>query len=133
MTTQEACVQAFENGRKKGDAEGYARGKAEAFAEAGDLISRKALLEKQYNASRFKDPSMAEVVIDVRDVEDAPAVAAQPVKRGRWFRTGRENVYGGIEIQCSECGHTLMTSPRHIDEEYFCCHCGADMRGVGDA
>lgn len=30
MTTQEACAQAFENGRRKGDAEGYARGKAEA-------------------------------------------------------------------------------------------------------
>lgn len=133
MTDQEAHGQAFENGRKKGDAEGYARGKAEAFVEAGDLISRKALLEKQYNASRFKDPSMAEMVIDVRDIEDAPAVAAQPVKRGQWFRTGRENVYGGIEIQCSECGHTLMTSPGHIDEEYFCCHFGADMRGEGDA
>lgn len=33
MTPQEACVQAFENGRKKGDAEGYARGKAEAMNE----------------------------------------------------------------------------------------------------
>lgn len=30
MTDQEAHAQAFENGRKKGDAEGYARGKAEA-------------------------------------------------------------------------------------------------------
>ena len=133
MTKKEAYGQAFENGRKVGDAEGYARGKAEALAEAGDLISRKALFKKQYNASRFKDPPMAEMVIDARDVEDAPAVAAQPVKRGQWFRTGRENVYGGIEIQCSECGHTLMTSPGHIDEEYFCCHCGADMRGESDA
>lgn len=30
MTVQEACAQAFENGRRQGDAEGYARGKAEA-------------------------------------------------------------------------------------------------------
>ena len=30
MTEKEAWGQAFENGRKKGDAEGYARGKAEA-------------------------------------------------------------------------------------------------------
>ena len=30
MTEQEAYGQAFENGRKVGDAEGYARGKAEA-------------------------------------------------------------------------------------------------------
>ena len=33
MTDQEAHGQAFENGRKKGDAEGYARGKAEAMNE----------------------------------------------------------------------------------------------------
>lgn len=30
MTVQEACAQAFENGRKVGDAEGYVRGLKEA-------------------------------------------------------------------------------------------------------
>ena len=30
MTVQEACAQAYENGKAAGDAEGYARGKAEA-------------------------------------------------------------------------------------------------------
>ena len=33
MTNQEAHAQAFENGRKVGDAEGYARGKSEAMNE----------------------------------------------------------------------------------------------------
>ena len=33
MTLQEAHGQAFENGRKVGDAEGYARGKEEAMNE----------------------------------------------------------------------------------------------------
>ena len=139
MTDQEAHGQAFENGRKKGDAEGYARGKAEAFAEAGDLISRKALLDVIAETAEGladcdqQNAAWALRKYAVRDIEDAPAVTARPVKRGQWFRTDRENVYGGIEIQCSECGHTLMTSPRHIDEEYFCCHCGADMRGESDA
>ena len=123
MTPQETCVQAFENGRQKGNAEGYARGKAEAFAEAGDLISRKALLEKQYNASRFKDPSMAEMVIDVRDVEDAPAVAAQPVKRGLWVSLESEI---GL-FACSECDHRILRA-----ECNYCPNCGADMRGEGD-
>lgn len=54
------------------------------------------------------------------------------VKHGRWFRTGAENVYGGIEIQCSECGHTFMTSPMHIEEEHFCCKCGSRMDGAED-
>lgn len=35
MTVQEACAQAFENGRRQGDAEGYARGKAEAVKHEG--------------------------------------------------------------------------------------------------
>jgi hypothetical protein len=35
MTVQEACAQAFENGRRQGDAEGYARGKAEAARHEG--------------------------------------------------------------------------------------------------
>ena len=48
---------------------------------------------------------------------------------GRWIRTGAENVYGEIEIQCSECGHTFMTLPGHIEEERFCCKCGARMDG----
>ena len=30
MTVQEACAQAYENGKAVGDTEGYARGKAEA-------------------------------------------------------------------------------------------------------
>lgn len=136
MTPQEACVQAFENGRKKGDAEGYARGKSEAFAEAGDLISRKALLEKQYNASRSKEPSMAEMVVDVRDIKDAPAVASRPVKRGRWepdievFDADPAVGVPGGEFQtgwkCSVCG-------RCEPEQEPYCHCGADMRGEGDA
>lgn len=65
-------------------------------------------------------------------INEATVVDAVPVVHGRWYRTGAENVYGGIEIQCSECGHTFMTSPMHIEEEHFCCKCGADMRGVED-
>lgn len=129
MTPQEACVQAFENGRKKGDAEGYARGKAEAFAEAGDLISRKALLEKQYNASRFKDPSMAEMVIDVRDVEDAPAVAAQPVKRGRWDYVGDPDEDSNVQAYCSACGAGDQHATSMLGKVSYCWHCGAKMDG----
>lgn len=62
-------------------------------------------------------------------LQDAQTVDAVEVVHGRWLRTGAENVYGGIEIQCSECGHTFMTSPGHIEEEYFCCNCGAKMDG----
>lgn len=54
------------------------------------------------------------------------------VRHGKWCRTGRENVYSGIEIECSECGHTHMTTPAFLEEELWCCHCGARMDGGTD-
>jgi len=47
----------------------------------GDLISRSALLKKQYNASELDDPKFADMVVDVSDIEDAPAVDAVEVVR----------------------------------------------------
>lgn len=49
-----------------------------------------------------------------RDVENAPTVDAEPVKRGRWT----EDDY------CSECGQYVY----HGDMRNFCPQCGADMR-----
>ena len=50
-------------------------------------------------------------------------------KTGKWIRTGRENVYGGFEVQCSECGSTVMIWD--IEDELFCRHCGAKMGEQG--
>ena len=51
-----------------------------------DLISRKALLEKAWEA----DTQCGYVqVVDVGDIEDAPAVDAAPVARGEWIRKRR--------------------------------------------
>ena len=114
MTTQEAIVQAFENGRRQVDAEGYARGKAEAFVEAGDLISRKALLEKAVEV-----PGHISRMVSSYDVATAPAVAAKPVKRGRWIREGNRNT-------CPECGFFYHSA--HADYDY-CPKCGMKMDG----
>ena len=118
MTEKEAWGQAFENGRKKGDAEGYARGKAEAFAEAGDLISVKAARETAQRI--FSDPVLIHAVDTT--LKNTPAVVAQPVKRGRWIR--RHN-----EMKCSKCQFIYYSN--HDDFNY-CPNCGADMRGDGD-
>ena len=52
--------------------------------------------------------------------------------QGEWIRTGRTNVYGGIEVQCSNCNDKVMV--QHIEDEWFCRHCGADMgmKGADD-
>lgn len=47
-------------------------------------------------------------------------------KRGEWIRTGRTNIYGGIEVQCSHCKDKVMV--QHLEDEWYCRHCGADMR-----
>ena len=49
-------------------------------------------------------------------------------KTGHWLRTGRDNVFGGFEVECSECGDTVMIA--HIEDELYCRHCGAKMEGV---
>ena len=61
MTALEACAQAFENGRRQGDAEGYARGKAEAVKHGRWLRARKpvtmnmecSVCHKQYLLSDY--------------------------------------------------------------------------------
>ena len=65
-----------------------------------------------------------------------PSVNAEPVKHGCWILTGVENVYGGKQIKCSECGFTVIVSPEHYtnlaEYETYCCHCGAKMDGGAD-
>ena len=52
--------------------------------------------------------------------------------QGEWIRTGRTNIYGGIEVRCSNCGDRVMV--QHLEDEWYCRHCGADMgmKGADD-
>ena len=52
--------------------------------------------------------------------------------QGYWIRTGRTNIYGGIEVQCSNCNDKVMV--QHLEDEWYCRHCGADMgmKGADD-
>lgn len=46
----------------------------------------------------------------------------------RWrVHDAHSNIYGAKKIECSNCGEIVMV--RHIEDEWFCRHCGADMRG----
>jgi len=64
-------------------------------------------------------------VIEIIDAQ--PTTDMREVKHGHWIVTGRTNVYGGMEVTCSECGDTLMI--QYLELEHFCRNCGADMRG----
>ena len=67
---------------------------------------------------------------DVYKALEAIPSADRP--QGEWIRTGRTNIYGGIEVQCSNCGDKVMV--QHLEDEWFCRHCGADMgmKGADD-
>lgn len=56
---------------------------------------------------------------------------AQPKrKKGKWIRHDEiKNVYGGICIECSECGEKYVV--QHILDEKYCRNCGAKME-VGE-
>ena len=84
------------------------------------MISRKALLEKAWGA----DTQCGYVqVVDVGDIENAPAVDAAPVVRGEWIELHEEN---GHEVgTCSHCRHV-----RIVDN--YCPNCGAKMNGGND-
>ena len=46
-----------------------------------EYIEREAVLAKQYNASNFVNPMLAEMVVDVGDIEDIPAANVVEVVR----------------------------------------------------
>lgn len=60
-------------------------------------------------------------------------IAEQPTieperKKGHWIRHPEQrNIFNGKTIECSEC-HEKYTV-QYVEDELFCRHCGADMRG----
>ena len=60
-------------------------------------------------------------------IEDAPAIEPER-KTGRWINhPEQKNIYGGVCIECSECGEKYVV--RYIKDEKFCRNCGAYMGG----
>lgn len=93
-----------------------------------DYISRQAVIQLALDG-KIISTDMEKRVRDF--INELPAADVQPVKRGKWIATGRKNVYGGKEIECSECHFRVMVSPEHFENlseyEAFCCHCGVKM------
>ena len=106
-----------------------------------DLISRQAAIDAlRYAQHRFTVADEAGGMGTVKWSEDVIYFAAaervlselpsaQPErKKGKWIRHDEiKNVYGGICIECSECGEKYVV--QHILDEKYCRNCGANMRG----
>lgn len=92
-----------------------------------DYIDRAELLKKQYNASNFCSPELAEMVVDVRDIEDAPAADVAPVRHGRWLLE-REPDGKPFCFHCSVCDSDFHYIGITVAYDY-CPNCGAKMDG----
>lgn len=90
------------------------------------LIDADKMLKRieSWNTSDAMDKALYNFTLN-RIVEQ-PTIDAVPVRKGKWIRTGRTNIYGGIELQCPFCGDEVMVS--QIEDEIYCRHCGAKLR-----
>ena len=86
----------------------------------------KALRERWARTTSY-DGIGEDIGEECEEVINALPSADRP--QGEWVRTGRTNIYGGIEVQCSNCGDKVMV--QHLEDEWYCRHCGADMRMKG--
>ena len=64
-----------------------------------------------------------------RLIDEQPTIEPQRNK-GHWIRHPEQrNIFNGKTIECSEC-HEKYTV-QYVEDEWFCRHCGADMREDG--
>lgn len=94
----------------------------------GDLISRKALLEKTETIyAKVDNVIMAASVVTRTDIVMAPAVDAEPVRHGKCELCGRGKPIKAFTVlpECGlQCGPSIMAR--------YCPNCGARMDGGGD-
>ena len=93
-----------------------------------DLINRQDAIDATWFEPSYTDP--LNVLTEVRDRLKALPSAQPERKKGKWIRHDEiKNVYGGICIECSECGEKYVV--QHILDEKYCRNCGAKME-VGE-
>ena len=91
-----------------------------------DLIDREAALNCFHAwVDKYGDVYTPDDNPEYRAIEALPSADVQPVRHGHWLRTGRTNVYGGFEVECSVCNDSVMIT--NIEYEHYCRNCGARM------
>ena len=95
-----------------------------------DLISRQAAIDA-VNRLSLGETDAVRLSMRIADYLNRMPPAQPERKKGKWIRHDEiKNVYGGIYIECSECGEKYVV--QHILDEKYCRNCGADMRGEQD-
>ena len=96
----------------------------------GDILEKK--LKDAINMCMSIDTSgLSELKAVLEDVEEMPTIEPER-KKGHWIRHPEQrNIFNGKTIECSEC-HEKYTV-QYVEDEWFCRHCGADMREDGES
>ena len=96
----------------------------------GDYIDREELLTHQYNASHSNWPQLAEMVVGVEDIEDAPAADVAPVVHGSW-EGSTADWFGTDVYTCTKCreSYVLVEGTPKENLWHYCPNCGAKMDG----
>ena len=96
-----------------------------------DLISREALLKELRDWARSLDSLsenvlMAAIECTCVQIEEFPAVDAEPVRHGQWKKSGSF-------LACSECGRAYQkyNLAGAVVSYYWCPNCGAKMHVEG--
>ena len=95
-----------------------------------DYIDREELLTHQYNASHSNLPQLAEMVVGVEDIEDAPAADVAPVVHGSW-EGSTDDWFGTDVYTCTKCreSYVLVEGTPKQNLWHYCPNCGAKMDG----
>ena len=94
-----------------------------------EYIERDALLEKAYcnRVRTANNPYGGKCVVDVYDIEAAPAADVAPVVHGRWL--DNDDYDASVCSNCQTMWNNLGNDTQRFN---FCPNCGADMREVAD-
>lgn len=91
-----------------------------------DLISRSAAIEIAMLYCPDDDGSCSKANIDIRemldDLENLPAVDAEPVRHARWLPTNDDN-----KKRCSWCDVIHLIAQYPHGQANYCPNCGAKM------
>lgn len=64
-------------------------------------------------------------VVTVEDIDKAPTIEAEPVKRGKWITERYDCLIG--RTYCSVCGHDAPFDGDEVWRSLWCPNCGAQM------
>jgi hypothetical protein len=120
-----SCTLEWWNAEYKEPSSSEKLNKSETPTSSDDCISRQAVEDAMYDATRAMDLNYGQIMDYIDNMP--PATPIRP--KGHWIKT---ELPSRDAHECSECGNLAIFDECRNEEMLtdFCPHCGADMREV---